>query len=80
MQSSGGVEAVGNTDDNNIIISTISTAVAQSGQALWPFESQIPGSNPGRSKILFYFYLTAIHSSNFGATINYHLVGWLVEH
>ena len=22
---------------------------AQSGQALWPFESQIPGSNPGRS-------------------------------
>ncbi|HYY51024.1 MAG TPA: hypothetical protein VE643_09140 [Nitrososphaeraceae archaeon] len=80
MQSSGGVEAVGNTDDNNIIISTISTTVAQSGQALWPFESQIPGSNPGRSKILFYFYLTATHSSNFGATINYHLVGWLVEH
>jgi hypothetical protein len=80
LQSSGGVEAVGNTDDNNIIISTISTTVAQSGQALWPFESQIPGSNPGRSKILFYFYLTATHSSNFGATINYHLVGWLVEH
>jgi hypothetical protein len=24
-------------------------AVAQSGQALWPFKSQIPGSNPGRS-------------------------------
>jgi hypothetical protein len=22
---------------------------AQSGQALWPFKSQIPGSNPGRS-------------------------------
>ena len=80
MQSSGGVEAVGNTDDDNIIISTIPTTVAQSGQALWPFESQIPGSNPGRSKILFYFYLTATHSSNFGATINYHLVGWLVEH
>jgi hypothetical protein len=27
-------------------------ASAQSGQALWPFESQIPGSNPGRSTCL----------------------------
>ena len=80
--SSGGVEAVGIINDDNylLISTTIAATAAQSGQALWPFESQIPGSNPGRSKILFYFYLTATHSSNFGATINYHLVGWLVEH
>ena len=26
-----------------------SRVAAQSGQALWPFKSQIPGSNPGRS-------------------------------
>jgi hypothetical protein len=78
LQSSGGVEAVGNTDDNNIIISTISTTVAQSGQALWPFESQIPGSNPGRSKILFYFYLTAIHIQAILAQLltTIWLVGW----
>ena len=78
MQSSGGVEAVGNTDDNNIILSTISTTVAQSGQALWPFESQIPGSNPGRSKILFYFYLIDIHIQAILAQLltTIWLVGW----
>jgi len=27
----------------------VAILAAQSGQALWPFKSQIPGSNPGRS-------------------------------
>jgi octaprenyl-diphosphate synthase len=36
---------------------------------LWPFESQIPGSNPGRSKIL------SIYKVFFGAVLNYSLVG-----
>jgi hypothetical protein len=31
------------------VVANIQKIAAQSGQALWPFESQIPGSNPGRS-------------------------------
>lgn len=31
------------------VVIVINIPIAQSGQALWPFESQIPGSNPGRS-------------------------------
>ena len=39
---------------------------AQSGQALWPFESQIPGSNPGRSILLFknHMYIQGNNNNN----------------
>ncbi len=80
--SSGGVEAVDITnEDNNINMKNDSGNSRIVRSSIVAFRVADPGfkSRPEQNFILFLLN-SYTHSSNFGATINYHLVSWLVEY